>query len=378
VGRPKTGSIEQRGPRSWRLRVYLGADPDTGRALYARHTVTGSKSEARAQLNRMVADAQVGMLTAAGSQTVDEYLDHWIADVAGARVRFNTLEQYRATLKRYVRPKLGRLRLTDLHPQHIQGVITELARSGLKPRTVQLAHATLRAALNDALRLNLVPRNAALSVRLPKMNRPRPASLSAAQVGQLLEHLAGDHYEPLVRFLVHTGLRPSEAAALQWGDVDVTAKTLQVRRTMRRFKGEWRVSEPKSERSRRTLSLSAGALAAIAAQQRDQAWVFTTPEGYPVDMRKVADGHLKPALRRAGLDDAFKLYNLRHTHATLLLESGADVKTVSDELGHSTIVLTLDTYVSGNQERKRAAVQRLDELLGPAVVAGHALGGVRN
>ena len=360
------GSIEKRGARSWRLHVFLGNDPGTGRRINVRRTVHGTKKDAQAQLNKLLADAQANLVTGAKSRTLRVYLEEWMRDIVAHRVRFNTLAQYQDTIDRYLVPTLGRVKLEELSPLHVQQIVTKQSEKGLSPRTIQLTHAVLRAALNDALRMNLVPRNVALSVRLPKMHRPAPSALSAAEVGRLLEALQGDHFEPFLRFLVLTGLRPSEAVALRWDDLDEAARTIRVRRTMRRFKGEWRVSEPKSERSHRLIELSAGAYAAVACQERDQPLVFTSIDGAPVDTRHVAVRHLKPALERAGLDRTFKLYNLRHTHATLLLEGGADVKTISEELGHSTVVLTLNTYVRGDQRKKRQAVDRLDALLNEA------------
>jgi integrase len=88
--------------------------------------------------------------------------------------------------------------------------------------------------------------------------------------------------------------------------------------------------------------------------------------------------HLKSALERAGLDRAVELYNLRHTHATLLLEGGADVAPISEELRRSTVVLTLNTYVRGGQRSKRKAVDQLDELLSLAVASSPAARGVPN
>jgi integrase len=166
--------------------------------------------------------------------------------------------------------------------------------------------------------------------------------------------------EALFLLLIDTGLRPGEALALGWSDLDLDASWLRVERGLgRRRMGEpWRFEAPKTSGSRRTVPLPATIIRALRAHRAGQAeerlaagssyadldLAFATPLGGPLDGRNVVNRHFKPMLLRAGLPATVRLYDLRHSAATHMLAGGASVRAVADRLGHASAKMTLDVY----------------------------------
>lgn len=146
-------------------------------------------------------------------------------------------------------------------------------------------------------------------------------------------------------------------------DLDLSAGRLSVRRTVKKVDGRWLFEEPKMKSSRRTIDLPNGTMCLLADLERDGELIFTNGEAEPVSYRNVVEHHFKPILERAGLMPEVQLYDLRHTHATLLLIAGVHPKIVSERLGHASIQITLDTYshVLPNMQRESAA--KLDAML---------------
>ena len=172
-------------------------------------------------------------------------------------------------------------------------------------------------------------------------------------------------------------MRPAEILGLRWSDVDLATGSLVVRQTLVRIGKTWRFEPPKTEKSRRTIPLPRSVVRALAAhkarqaetrlrcgpQYQDHDLTFAAANGAPLSSTNLVRRHLKPILRRAGLPETVRFYDLRHTCASLLLTAGENAKVVSERLGHAGITITLDTYghvMPGMQER---ATERLEGLL---------------
>jgi integrase len=171
-------------------------------------------------------------------------------------------------------------------------------------------------------------------------------------------------------------MRPEEYLALQWKDVDFERGTAQVKRALVRHKGSWSFEDPKTARSRRTIYLPAALLQKLAAHKRKQsesrlklgaAWqahdlIFCSDEGTPLFIPNITYRYYRPILTKANLP-RIRLYDLRHSCATLLLAAEENPKIVSERLGHSTIVLTLDTYSHVLPTMQQGATARLEKML---------------
>ena len=315
-----------------------------------------------------------GRLGPSRSQTLTQYLSGWLETVRPT-IKPRTHESYALNARRIL-PHLGRVRLDALTPAQVQDCYNQLLASGLSPRSVQQAHALLHKALADAMRLDLVPRNVAGAVNVPRPRRREMQTLTAEQLQLLFEVTRDDRFGALWVLLGTAGLRLGEALGLKWSDIEFSRRTLLVRRAVQRQKGGVGLVfvEPKTARSRRTIQLSTLAADALKRHQERQtferktaaeAWhdhdlVFCTHAGNPLEIARIHD-NFKPSLARTGLPN-IRVHDLRHTAATLMLEQGVHPKVVQEMLGHSSIALTLDTYSHVAPTMHRDAVNRIDAL----------------
>jgi integrase len=319
-----------------------------------RKTVYGKTyDEVKKKLNTLRADADKGLVFDAGNVTVGKYLEAWLTHRVKGTVRESTFGSYSRTVNNYLIPGIGKIKLKNLKPMHLRKLYWETLASGRSTRTVQYMHTLTKKALKDAIRGELIPHNPAEAVDPPKMKREEMRPLSAEEVRRLLTVTQDDRLAALWTVAVHTGMRPGEMLALKWGDVDMDARTLQVRRAL----SAQVVSEPKTKRSRRRIGLSCGAHAALRdhrkrqleeRMRRGELWedrdlVFPSSVGTHMSQRNLTRA-FKAAAARAGLPETVRLYDLRHTCATLLLSRNVHPKYVQELLGHASIALTLDTY----------------------------------
>ena len=234
-----------------------------------------------------------------------------------------------------------------------------------------------RAGADGELR-ELVPRNVAALTDAPR-HRPREIEpLTPEQAKTLLATVADHRLGALVTVAVGLGLGQGEALGLRWEDVDLDAGVLSVRQTLDRAGTTPRFGEPKTRRSRRSISVPDVVTTALrrhrtrqleerlaaGARWRDSGLVFTTTIGTPVDRGRLHK-IFKAMLRSAGLPD-IRYHDLRHTAATLLLAQGVDPRTIMETLGHSQMSLTLNTYAHVMPALQREAAAKMDAILTPA------------
>jgi integrase len=224
---------------------------------------------------------------------------------------------------------------------------------------------------------DLVPRNAASRVKLPKQNKMKRETLSAENVGTFFATASKDRFAALYVMAVTTGLRSGELLALKWEDVDLEAGALSVRRSVSEDKGGPVIREETKTSGGRRLELLPVAVEALKKHRFRQneerlryrgLWtdldlVFpSTTTGTIVRRNNLHRRSYKPLLKRAGLPD-IRLYDLRHTFATLMFENREQLKLVSEMLGHASVKQTADTYTHVSPTMHREAAMRLNDFL---------------
>lgn len=362
------GQILRRGERSFIVRIFVGRDA-TGTRKYLNRSVKGSKKDAQALLNKLLRDKDLGTLTEPSRMSLDSYLDHWLETAVKPRVRTRTYEDYKGLAKRYVRGPLGDRLLTQITPALLQGLYSDLLNRPLAPRTVRYCHTVLHNALSQAVKWRMLPQNPALYVDLPRKQHREMHAMTEAEAGRFLAAASSEEDHALLALLLTTGLRPSEALGLKWSDYDPRTGVLSVARVVTRpAGGGWKFEAPKTPRSRRSFEVPGGLvllLEAHRAKPRDgrHGLMFPNVDGEPLFIQNLSSRVYKRVLKRAGLPDTFRLYDLRHTCATLLLLAGVHPKVVSDRLGHSSISETMDTYSHIIPGMQREASDRLDAML---------------
>ena len=332
------GQIIKRGERKWVLRIFLGRDTDTGKHNYLNKTVHGTKKDAQKVLNDMLTAKDTGTLITESRESLNSYLDRWLEAAAKPRLSERTYNDYVWLLERYVRPALGKRQLSQLSPLDIQTLYGDMQTEGLSARTVRYTHSVLRNALEQAVKWRMSRTNPADAVDLPRKERREMQAMNQEEAGRFLAAARGDDLCAFFTLLITTGLRPSEAIALKWSDLDLTSSGLSVRRTVTRRKGGgWYFGEPKTAKSRRHMEIPTSLVSLLLEHRKgtypsEHGLVFPNVNGEPLYEHNLARRNYKRVLARAGLPSTFRLYDLRHTCATLLLLAGVHPKVVSERL----------------------------------------------
>jgi len=260
-------------------------------------------------------------------------------------------------LRRYIRAAIGAKLLATLSPLEIQAAYQIMIDRKLSARTVRYAHAVLRSAMRQAIRWHLLLTDPTQAVQLPCQQRREMRVLTTEQARVFLRTASESPQACLFAVALTTGMRPSEYLALCWQDIDWERGTVSVVRTLHKNEGQWTFADTKRVRTRRVVRLQMWVLRLLlklkgkteeagAKSLHDSVFsnlIFTTPRGEPINEEYLVKKHFKPILREAGVPD-IRLYDLRHTSATLALAVGVPPKVVSEQLGHASAAFTLDTY----------------------------------
>lgn len=351
----RQGQLIPRGDRTWLVRAFIGRD-GAGKRRYVNRTIHGAKKDAERALTALLRARDTDALSLEPARrTLGAWLDEWL-ELVKPRIGVRTAYDYGRTIERDLRPALGGIRLAKLSTADVQRFINELTARGMKPNTVRLAIAPLRAALREAVRQGRLFKNPCDYVTMPRSERTERRVLGPSEAQRLLAVCEDDGtWGPLITMLLMTGVRPGELCALRWSDLD--GSTLRVQRALSYTADGWVVCDTKTSGSRRAIVLGDLEQRALARQRKRQAaqrllagaeWqdsdlVFATSSGRAQDARNISRRVLPRLLKRAKLPP-MRLYDLRHSSATLLLAGGINPKVVSERLGHATVTLTLDTY----------------------------------
>ncbi len=363
------GQIIKRGERSFIVRVFIGRDAN-GKRDYMNQTVKGSKKDAQALLNKLLREKDMGTLLEPSRESLNDYLDRWLEAAAKPRLGASSYSDYERLLRYYVRPELGATPLQKLTALDIQKVYAGMSARNLSPRTVQYTHRILRNALEQAVKWRVLTHNPAQHVELPKQVRREMDFMTDEESRRFLTAARTSPHYAFFTLLLSTGLRPSEALALRWQDVDLKRHALRITRTVKRHGGVWLFDEPKTKKSRRVVDYPMSLNEVLLEHRAKQAeligegeLVFSSLEGTPLHEKNILTRYYRPLLTAAELPKEMRLYDLRHTHASLLLLAGVHPKVVSERLGHSSVVITLDTYSHIIPSLQRDGADKLDTVL---------------
>lgn len=357
-------SIDERGENNWRIRVYAGRDPGTGKKKYIIETVHGGRREAQKRARQLQTQVDAGGFVEQSRVTLGQYLMRWLDTYAEPNVRPRTFKRYREIVTRRLVPSLGNIQLKQLQPSHIEAYYAQASRQGrvdgaggLSPQTIQHHGRVLSQALNHAVAMQVLGRNVAQFVKPPRPKRKDIAPLTRDGVGKLLQ--AAYHtefYYPLL-VAVYTGLRRSELLALTWADIDLEERYLNVNKGVHTHSTEAeRVQPPKTDKSKRRVSLPIDLALALRHYRetqeaiRDQLGVslgpddliFARADGSVMHPDSLSKACVRLA-KQAGLNGVH-LHALRHTIASMLIQQGENTKSISERLGHSSTSFTNDVY----------------------------------
>ena len=369
------GNIRKRRDGRWEGRYTAGRDPETGKVVY-KNVLGKTQSEVREKLKRAIEENAQLDFSKVGQYTVGQWMDVWFENCAKVKVRPSSHQTYRGYIDHHIKPHIGDIplgKLTTLDLQRlykkllsggrVERIESEKQPKGLSPKTVRNINQVISSALTFAREQKLIISNPADGCSLPKLEHREMKTLTADQLQAFLREAKESGVYEMYYIELATGLRRGELLGLKWEDIDLATGVIHVRRQVARINGEIAEAPLKTKNSYRTLSIGAEAVG-ILMQQKEKAgseYVFPSPMGGPISPDSVLH-MLHRMLNRASLPKV-RFHDLRHTFATLALQNGVDVKTVSGMLGHYSAGFTLDTYAHVTTQAQRQAANTMKDIL---------------
>lgn len=378
------GHIQQRGKNSFRLKLDDGADPGTGKRRIRYVTVRGTKREAQRQLAKLITAVADNAFSKPVKVSVADFLRERVQlwEAAGD-ITARTSQRYMQLVEFQILPHLGALSLQALRPTDVERWLVEVREGGrrngkgaLANRTVGHAYRVLAAALDDAVRAEIVVRNVARVFSPPRVQQTEIVVLQ--DVPAFLNAIAGHRLEAFTLVGLLGGLRLGEALALRWRDIELDPKpVLHVRGAVEHTKAKGFVFKtPKTKAGVRSLvmpTILVDVLRGHRLQQQelnlalglgrleDDALLFQTAQGTPIlpgAMSKIWAAFAKAH----GIPDV-TYHGLRHTHASQLIAIGVDIVTIAKRLGHGKPSVTLATYAHMFKSDDTAAADAINAAL---------------
>ena len=370
------GNLRKRKDGRWEGRYTAGRDPETGKAIY-KNVLGKTQAEAKAKLKQAIEEAKGLNAAKVGRYTVGQWMEVWFEHYAKVKVRPSSHQTYRGYIDNHIKPSIGKIpleKLTSLELQKLYKKLLEGGRveriesrkqsKGLSAKTVRNIHQIISSAMKLAQEQKLIASNPAEGCALPRMGHQEMKTLPVEQLHSFLREAKDSGVFELYYLELATGLRRGELLGLKWEDIDLERGDLRVRRQIARINVEVVEAPLKTKNAYRTLPLAEDTVSILLEQKKKVAgspWVFPSSTGGPISPDSVLH-MLHRVLKRAGLP-RIRFHDLRHTFATLALQNGVDVKTVSGMLGHFSAGFTLDTYAHVTTASQRQAAKTMGSVL---------------
>ena len=372
------GSIRYKESKGlWEARYSAGRDPGTGKQI--QKSIYGkTKEEVRKKLAQKVVEYDSGLYSDPSQMRVKDWAEIWQRDYLNA-VKPSTKEQYATNIRNHIVPALGATRLSKLTSPMIQRFYNKSLQN-ISPKSVRNLHGILHKMLSQAVKVRYIPINPCDACEPPTVPRKEIRPLTPEQVSMFLKEIKGTANENMLIVDIFTGMRQSEIAGLTWDCVDFDRGTITIYRQYRKErhykgKGVYQFSPLKNNKPR-TITPAKTVMDTLQkikdeqdafAEESDglydnpEGFVFTNHKGKPIPSPTMY-GNFKRIAKKIGCPDA-RYHDLRHTFATLSLQNGDDVKTVSSNLGHATVAFTLDVYGHVSEQMKKDSAERMENLI---------------
>lgn len=373
----------------WQARYTVGYDEGTGKQI--QRSITGkTQKEVSQKLKQLTFEIDQGTYRTPSKVTVKEWMNTWKDEYLNA-VKPSTVYLYSRHIDMYINPALGEIRLSALTTPMVQkfynslGKPRENGKEPLAPKTIKGVYGVLHEALQKAVSIGYMRFNPTDACTIPRVVRKEIVPLDENQISLFISAIDGHVHEWAYKIALFTGLREGELLGLSWDCVDLENGYITVNKQLRRSQekgGEYYFSTPKNGKSR-TLTLAPAVVEFFRMQKLKQAellrnagkaWnnehnlVFTNETGGFLSYRTVYDC-FKRIVAGIGLP-ATRFHDLRHSYAFAAIQSGDDIKTVQENLGHATAAFTLDVYGHVTSQMKKASADRMEQFIKQVTAAG--------
>ena len=381
------GSVTEVKPGTYRLRVDAGPDPATGKRRQVSKVVHGGKREADRALRQLMNEVESG-IERNTKQTVADLTTEWL-DQKRRTLSPKSIEYYEDALRIYLLPSLGARKVATLTARDLDGLYRALEAKGVSPHGIRKAHATIRAALSQAVKWQMVATNVALAASPPSLPKRDPRSMSPEDVAAVIDRTTKDYGANLARFFTLaalTGARRGEILGLRVSDLDTATNRLRITRSVIATKGKAFVKSTKTGQTR-YVSLDETSLEILKAEIGDQEegashgrfirvedpYIFASDPTGAKSLHPDWPSHVFAAVAKT-LNLPYHLHELRHFSATQLISAGVDLRTVAGRLGHADPGITMRIYAHVVEAKDREAADIMGRILDVSSQRGRTAG----
>lgn len=369
------GMVRKREDGRWEGRIVVGHKKN-GDPIH-RYVLARTQKGLAVKLHDCIEMYRDADITEDLNMTLGEWLDRWINEYMIFTIRESTLDSYKAMIKNQIKPYLGDRPLSVQTTQELQKFYNSVKKKGrVKPdrlhgteladRMVRGCHSVCRKGLKKSVKERLIRVNSAIGCKLPPKKAREMQVLTQNEIIRFLQQAKEEGCYELFLLELGTGMRRGEILALKWSDLNFKTGELHIERQVYIIKAEVIISEPKTKASIRTVILPPSLLKTLVAYKEtvNSEWMFPSlsDNGRPRNPSSVRK-RLQLILERAGCKKV-RFHDLRHTFATMVLEHGMDVKTLSATIGHVSSATTLDIYSHITDTMQRQAAVHIDRKIG--------------
>ena len=371
------GNIRKRKDGRWEGRYTAGHDPLTGKPII-KNVLAKTQAQAKEKLKTAIEQCKGLDVVKGQKYTVGQWMDVWYEYYAQIKVRPSSHKTYEGYIRNHIKPAIGSIPLTRLTTLDLKKLYQKLLTEGrverkesekqakgLSPKTVRNINQVISSAMQLAIQQKLISSTPADGCALPRIEHKEMKTLPADQLAAFLNEAKRTGTFELYYIDLATGLRRGELLGLKWQDVDLDSGVIHVRRQVGRIDGKVQEAPLKTKNAYRNISIGADAVSILWEKKKQDGgrseYVFPSPTGGPMSPDSILK-MLHRVLERAGLPE-LRFHDLRHTFATLALQNGVDIKTVSGMLGHFSAGFTLDTYAHVTTAAQRQAAETMGAVL---------------
>lgn len=366
------GSIRKRSDSSWEASIQV-----ENKRLYVYGK---SRSETKDKLTQIQIDVQNDELIDDSDMTVEDWMNTWI-DCYTAKAKQSTKARYRQDIRCHIIPALGKTKVQELKTLTVQRFLNMCKeKKGLSEKSLKSIYLVLNKAMTRAQKDGLIKKNPCADAEIPAYENPQKEMrpLKDTEVPAFLKLISGHPFEQLYFIAMFTGMRESEIIGLTWDCIDWEKGTIRLYRQYKAVRGEEKtyMFTNLKNKQERTFTVPSSVIAALKKVRTKQAewklhygqlyrnedgFVFTDELGHHLATRTVYN-RFKAIVAQMGLPEV-RLHDLRHTYATLALQNGVDIKTVSHNLGHSTVAFTMDKYAHVTFTMQKDSAQKMESFI---------------
>lgn len=376
------GSVTKRKDGRWEGRYYTGEVRNGKRVR--KNVLAKSKSECIEKLKKAMADSEKEQQILnhctyldTSNPTLEEWYHIWLDAFLKASAKEYTVQSYKGYFESKILPRIGNMKLTEISTVTCQQMLMDLYENGrerytdrkgngLSVKTVKDIKIALQACLQKAVDEQIISTNPCKKVQLPKEAPKEMQTLKSEELSAFLNEARDSGWYEFYYLELTTGLRLGEITALTWDDLDIKNKTISVNKQVQRINGEIVVTRPKTDASIRKVSLCDECLNQLlilrSRQRLDTKIMFPSPATGGYRDPNAITRRLHSIQRRAGVPQ-IRFHDLRHSFATLSLEQGMDIKTISHMLGHTDAGFTMNTYMHVTDNMQQTVATAMGNLI---------------